>query len=231
MLVAAVRAGRLLTMASKFRYVADVIAAKQLVARGAIGDVVAFENTFASYVDMSGRWNAVPELSGGGVLIDNGTHSVDLVRYLLGPVDEVRAYAANRIQPLAVEDTVHVVVRTRAKAVGSIDLSWSLRKEIPSIVALYGRFGTIEVGWRTSRLRVGDGDWEQFGHGYDKLGAFRAQHENFAAAIRGEEELLIGPIDALASVRVIETAYSALRSDRWFVVEDAAAAARAVNAA
>lgn len=221
MLAAAVETGRLLTMASKFRYVADVVEARRLVQAGTIGDVVAFENTFSSYVDMRGRWNAVPHISGGGVLIDNGTHSVDLIRYLLGPVDQVRAFAAKPIQPLDVEDTVHVAVRTRNLAVGYIDLSWSLRKEIPAIITLYGPGGMIEVGWRTSRIRIGDGAWTAFGNGYDKLAAFRAQHDNFARAIRGEDELAIGPVDALASVQVIEGAYAALRADRWVAVEEA----------
>jgi predicted dehydrogenase len=225
MLTAAAKSGRLLTMASKFRYVADVCRARRLVADGAIGEVVAFENTFSSYVDMAGRWNADPEISGGGVLIDNGTHSVDLIRYLFGPIDEVRAFAAKRIQPLAVEDTVHVAVRTRNLVTGFIDLSWSLRKEIPAIVSLYGARGTIEVGWKSSRVRGSSGDWHVFGNGYDKLAAFRAQHENFAAAIRGDEELAIGPIDALASVHVIESAYAALRADRWVTVREARCAA------
>ena len=232
MLAAAVETGRLLTMASKFRYVADVVEARRLVQAGTIGEVVAFENTFASYVDMRGRWNAMPQISGGGVLIDNGTHSVDLIRYLLGPIDEVRAFAAQTIQPLDVEDTVHIAVRTRSLAVGYIDLSWSLRKEIPAIVTLYGPRGMIEVGWRASRVRVGDGDWTAFGTGYDKLAAFRAQHDNFARAIRGEEELAIAPVDALASVHVIEGAYAALRADRWMAVEEArCSAVRRISAA
>lgn len=231
MLSAATQAGLVITMASKFRYMADLVRARRLLGEGAIGEVVSLENTFASYVDMSGRWNAIPEISGGGVLIDNGTHSVDVIRYLLGPIDEVQASAPMQVQPLAVEDTVHVVVRTRSKAIGVVDLSWSLRKEIPTLVSLYGRLGTIEIGWRSSRIRVGETDWETFGDGYDKLAAFRAQHENFAAAIVGEEELLIGPTDALASVRVIESAYRALRADGWMPVEDALVSVRAGTAA
>ncbi len=218
MLEAADRAGLIVTMASKFRYVEDVVRARALVAAGAIGEVVMFENTFASYVDMRGRWNAQPEVSGGGVLIDNGTHSVDVVRFVLGAIDDVRAFAARPVQPIEVEDTVHLGIRTHDGAVGFIDLSWSLRKEIPAFFTFYGAEGTIEVGWKASRRRSGGNDWEQFGTGYDKLGAFRAQHDNFAAAIRREQQLAIGPLDALASVQVVEAAYVALRTDRWVPV-------------
>ena len=44
---------------------------------------------------------------------------------------------------------------------------------------------------------------------------------NFGGAICGTEELIITPIDAIASVRVIETAYAALRSEKWHQVTPA----------
>ena len=63
-----------------------------------------------------------------------------------------------------------------------------------------------------------ENDWTSIGSGYNKVQAFINQIENFAGAIRGEEELLIKSEDALASVEVIETAYSSLRNMRWQAV-------------
>ena len=48
----------LFTMASKFRYCADVIKAKGILASGILGDVLQFENAFTAKVDMSKRWNS-----------------------------------------------------------------------------------------------------------------------------------------------------------------------------
>lgn len=219
MVEAADEAGVILTMASKFRYVDDVSEAKALIDAGTIGEVVLFENTFTGRVDMRQRWNADPATSGGGVLIDNGTHSVDVIRFFLGPIAEVHAVEGKNVQGLAVEDTARIFVRSTAGVMGSIDLSWSLHKDRSSYVEVYGADGTLQVGWQRSRYRrTGDSDWTSFGRGYDKVGAFRNQLENFCRALHGEEDLRITAVDAIASVAVIEKAYESLRKDHWIAV-------------
>ena len=219
MLKAARKAGVVLTMASKFRYVNDVIKAREVVLSGLLGDIILFENAFASRVDMSGRWNADPNVSGGGVLIDNGTHSVDLMRYFLGPLADVLAVEGKRVQQLPVEDTVRICVRSASGVLGSIDLSWSLNKEQDSYLTVHGSRGTLVVGWKESKYRLhARPEWVVFGSGYDKVQAFRSQLVNFARAIRGEEKLLITPDDALASVQVVAAAYRSLRRSHWTAV-------------
>jgi predicted dehydrogenase len=221
-LSAAQASGVRFTMASKFRYVQDVIKAKSLVESGILGDIILFENTFAGNVDMSGRWNSNPALSGGGVLIDNGTHSVDIIRYFLGPLAEVQAMEGKRIQHLDVEDTCRLFVRSEQGVMGSIDLSWSLNKNSPHYISIYGSNGTVLVGWQESKYRrTSDQEWIDFGQGYNKFAAFTAQIENFCDAIHGEDALRIQPHDAIASVDVIEVAYEAMRQSSWLPIEGA----------
>lgn len=208
-----------LTMASKFRYVDDVIRAKGIVTSGILGEIVLFENSFTSRVDMSSRWNSDIKTSGGGVLIDNGTHSVDLMRYFLGPLAEVQVVEGKRVQGLPVEDTVRIFVRSISGIMGTIDLSWSINKELDSYINIYGSQGTVFVGWKESKYRQSSSrDWIVFGNGYDKIQAFRNQIRNFCKSIVGEETLLINAEDALASVEVIEASYAALRRNRWLTV-------------
>jgi predicted dehydrogenase len=208
-----------LTMATKFRYVDDVVRAKSIVASGILGEIVLFENAFTSRVDMSTRWNSNPAISGGGVLIDNGTHSVDLMRYFLGPLADLQAVEGKRSQGLAVEETVHIFVRSTSGVMGAIDLSWSINKELDSFLNIYGSHGSVSVGWKESRYRQSSSrDWVVFGKGYDKVAAFTNQIDNFSRAIVGEESLLVTAEDALASVEVIEAAYAALRENRWTAV-------------
>lgn len=208
--------GTVLTMASKFRHVDDVRKAKTIIDAGEIGEVVLFENMFTANVDMRDRWNSNPDISGGGVLIDNGTHSVDIMRFFLGPLAELQVIEGKRLQCPAVEDTVKIFVRSQDGILGDIDLSWSINKEQANYINLYGSKGTVQVGWKESRYRkTGGKDWNVFGNGYDKVQAFVDQLENFVSSIHGEAELVVRPADALASVAVIETAYEAMNSSRW----------------
>lgn len=220
MQAAAEKAGVILTMGSKFRYAEDVVKAKSIVASGILGEVILFENAFTSRVDMSNRWNANPEISGGGVLIDNGTHSVDIMRYFLGPLEEVQVVEGIRVQGLPVEDTVRIFVKSTGGVMGNIDLSWSLNKELESYIRIYGSQGTISVGWKESKYRQSSSsDWIVFGNGYNKVQSFRSQINNFAKAILGEEALLITVEDALASVEVIEAAYASLHRYHWTAIK------------
>jgi len=210
----------LLMMASKFRYVEDIIWAKSLIASGILGEIVLFENVFCSHVDMKNRWNSNRELAGGGVLIDNGSHSIDIARFLLGPLVKVQAEKGRNVQGLEVEDTAHIYFKTHLDTQGVIDLSWSIHKERDSYVEIFGTQGVLSIGWKTSKYRQSETlKWVEFGTGYDKLGAFKRQLENFVASIKGRENPLITSIDGLESVRAIEASYKSMDKDKWVVVD------------
>ena len=227
MITAAEKAGVQFTMASKFRYCDDVIKAKGILASGVLGDVLQFENAFTAKVDMSKRWNSDAEISGGGVLIDNGTHSVDIIRYFLGGIDSVLVVDSGGTQGLSVDENVKMFAKTKDNVTASVDLTWGINKELPYFISIYGSNGTLHIGWRESKYKINSSpDWTVFGKGYDKVASFKGKIENFANALRGKEELLIKPADALASVQVIDAAYRSMRQNLWQPVVEKAFAAK-----
>jgi predicted dehydrogenase len=150
------------------------------------------------------------------VLIDNGSHSVDIVRYLAGPVETLLAVNGKRSQQLEVEDTSRLLLKTEDGTMASVDISWSIHKESPYYIHIYGTEGTLEVGWKGSRYRESEKlDWVAFGTGYDKLQAVGAQLANFVDVIAGKAQPLISAEDAIESVRVIQCAYRTAEKHQW----------------
>ncbi|MFP7754075.1 Gfo/Idh/MocA family protein [Thermodesulfobacteriota bacterium B35] len=207
------------TMASKFRFCDDVVRAKSIIDSGLLGEILLLENAFTAHVNMAGRWYSDPKISGGGVLIDNGTHSVDIIRYLLGPISQVQVVEGKRVQHLDVEDTVQIFARTDSGALCTVDLSWTFNKELDTFIQIYGSQGTVRVGWQESKYRQPNSDWIGFGTGYNKMDCFKNMLINFCNSITGKELSRIGPADALASVQVIESAYKSLGSVNWIAIE------------
>jgi predicted dehydrogenase len=210
--------GTLVAMASKFRWVDAIVQARALLASGAAGVPLGLEIAFASFTDMRGRWNAEREVAGGGVLIDNGSHALDLARWFVGPLVEIEASEGPRPQGLAVEETVRLTARSRAGALAGIDLSGSLDRG--SDVYLTGSEGVVLVGWEGGRRRGRGEGWTHFGSPYRKLTALGLQLVDFARAVRGEAASLVTPLESVASVVAVEAAYAALRSGRRTAIHE-----------
>lgn len=220
MVEAADKHGVFITMASKYRFVDDIVKAKGIIESGILGDVVLCEITFCSRVDMQNRWPSNPEVSGGGVLIDNGTHAVDLARYLVGPIARVQALHGPRVQKIPVEDTSMLFFESFSGVWGRVDLSWRIHKESESYINVYGSDGTLYIGWKQSRYRQSErNNWVLFGTGYNKLDAFVKQYRHFIECARGRAKPIIDAVDSLESVRIIEIAYASSRMDKWMEVK------------
>jgi predicted dehydrogenase len=210
----------ILMMASKFRYVEDIIRARSIIYSGMLGKMHFYENYFCSKLDMRQRWNSNPEISGGGVMIDNGPHAVDIVRYLLGPINKVFAHENDRSADLVVEDTVNLSFITDKNIMGSIKLSWSLDQDRPHFIELNGTEGALKIGWKHSAYQHnGHPEWVCFGVGYNKIDAIKKQLNNFVSTLRGSDRPLINQEEAFASLAVIEAAYRSLKSGQWVDVE------------
>jgi predicted dehydrogenase len=213
MAAAAADAGVQLGMATKFRSCADVERACALIANGRIGALRHVEVAFTSQVDMTNRWNSDPAVSGGGVIIDNGTHAVDLVRLVAGPITEVLAVEHTRPTALAVEDSATLHLRTVDGVDATIDLSWAVDKSLPMFLRLYGADGEVRVGWRESAWRRHGADWHDLGSGYAKVSAMGGALRAFCRQLRSAPTAT--PADAVAAADVIDACYASIRCGGW----------------
>ncbi len=206
-------------LATKFRHVPELQKARQLMADGAVGEPLTFRIEFAGPVDMSQRWNSDPSFSGGGVLIDNGSHALDLTRFLFSAIDNVMAVSLKAVQKLQVEDSALLLVSTEGGVTGKIMLSWSMKPADQDYVVIQGSKGQITVGWKESWLR-GDGQAPQkIGSGYDKNDSHRRMMTMFRDFALGEGPGWISEEEALSSALVTDAAYQSMRSERWVKVE------------
>jgi predicted dehydrogenase len=212
---AAEKRGVTFTMATKFRFLPTVAHARDVIAAGEIGDVIAFENTFSSHADMSARWNVVEQISGGGVVADNLPHSADIVRYLLGPITDVFAARGRHVRGTAVEGDAYVLMKLASGALGVVQLSWSYDRGDDDFFSAYGS-GCLKIGWNGMRYRTArESDWMGIRHEYDKADALRAQIDNFARVVRGLEPPEVTTEELLAGTRVVMAACRSLVTERW----------------
>ena len=208
--------GTLLVTAYKFRFFENVLWAKQLIDDGKLGDVIFARNIFAGYIDMSESWFSKKEISGGGVMIDNGVHAVDLLRFLFGEVVGVFAVARNAGRPLEVEDSCHLMLSMSSCTWASVDLSWVVGGS-RNILEINGTKGFIEAWWDGATFTPVSGEQIQFVSSGDPVLAdpFAAQLDWFIDSARGEREPRATAMDGLAALEVIEHAYALSAAPAW----------------
>jgi UDP-N-acetyl-2-amino-2-deoxyglucuronate dehydrogenase len=98
-----------------------------------------------SYYD-SAKWRGTWEFD-GGALMNQASHYVDLVDWLVGPVESVQAYVATLARHIQVEDTATVGVRWRSGALGSINVTMLTHsKNLEGSITIIGEKGTVRIG-------------------------------------------------------------------------------------
>lgn len=123
-------------------------ALKQLVQQGRLGQI-----TYAGgyvpwwrsqqYFD-EGGWKGTRKFDGGGALMNQGAHTVDLLQWLVGQkVRQVTAFAATLAHKIEVEDVVSAALEFENGAIGTLFASTAMFPGLPSRVELGGTGGTV----------------------------------------------------------------------------------------
>jgi predicted dehydrogenase len=89
------------------------------------------------------RWRGTWRLDGGGALMNQGIHTVDLVQWFFGPVARVHAATATRLHKIEVEDTAAAVLEFASGALGTIEAGTSIYPGYDRRVEVTGSEGTV----------------------------------------------------------------------------------------
>jgi UDP-N-acetyl-2-amino-2-deoxyglucuronate dehydrogenase len=90
-----------------------------------------------------GNWRGTWEMDGGGALMNQGIHGVDLLRYLMGPIKSVSAHARTLSRKIAVEDTAVAILEFQNGALGVIEATTSVYPGSTRHLEINGERGTI----------------------------------------------------------------------------------------
>ena len=208
MVAAAELAGTIFQTAFCHRFHGPIIGLKQLIDEGALGEPVAFRNRFGGHPrGIERSWFVQPEISGGGVLLDNGVHSVDLFRHLCGEVASATARTRTVLPGLRVEDTVALLLVATGGAIGTIELSYAAPVS-DNVVIVYGTAGQGVVDYDAGELRYRrevDTAWTR--EPAAPPDRFQREIEHFLRCVRTGERPRVDGRDGLRALEVIAEAY------------------------
>src|SRR5829696_2647022 len=236
--------GRRVAVVSQHRFDAATQAVHEALARGKFGRLTSGSADVRwwrsqSYYD-SGGWRGTWELDGGGVLINQAIHSIDLLQWLMGQVVEVTAYtgliAHERIE---VEDTAVAILKFAGGALGTIVATTSAYPGLTSRISVHGDRGSAIIdddelvyfhaaGVEQEGKSYGGGEnqaWQVMqkygevasgsGTGADPGGlsmAHRDQIMDFVEAIREDREPSINLEDGRKPLAIIQGIYESART-------------------
>jgi predicted dehydrogenase len=181
-----------------------------------------------AYYDSAG-WRGTWALDGGGALMNQSIHTIDLLQWFAGPIVELHAFAGNLLhERIEVEDTAVAVVQYRSGAMGTIVGSTAMWPGNALEIRLAGEHGAVWLRgsdlmqWEFADRHASDARirrrFAAAPVGAPQGGAtdpraissegHRQQFENFVRGLRGQEPLLVDGVEARKAVEIILGIYA-----------------------
>jgi predicted dehydrogenase len=170
------------------------------------------------------RWRGTWALDGGGALMNQGVHTVDLLLWLLGDVERVQARTATLFHAIEVEDTAAAVLEFASGAVGLLEATTAAYPGYPRRLELTGTEGTVTVEHDrivAADLRVpvdglasgqGDANLSASSPLVSDVSGHRAVLQDFLQAIETGGHPFCDGREARRSVALVEAIYRAART-------------------
>ena len=133
--------------------------AREIVASGAMGRLIHLQSTmYVAQLFRTGEgWRYDPKFSGGGVLITQNSHLVDLLLWIFGPVTHVTGHV-KRWHSKEVDDFAHAILEFKSGLTGYMDTSWSIRhhRTVDISIHVHGENGNLLISDDDVRLFLDD---------------------------------------------------------------------------
>ncbi len=140
------RAGVQVRVGFNHRYHRAFRAAREIVGRGELGELMFLRARYGhgGRVGYDREWRADPARSGGGEMIDQGVHLIDLARFFLGDFTEVTGFAHTYFWDMPVDDNGFLLLKTARKQLAFLHASCTEWKNTFSF-ELYGKTGKLHI--------------------------------------------------------------------------------------
>lgn len=128
------------------RYHPSLLKALELCRSGVLGDLMFLRGRYGhgGRIGYDQEWRADPRLSGGGELIDQGVHLIDLSRVFLGEFAEVQGQAHTYFWDMPVDDNAFLLLQTEKRQTAFLHVSCTEWKNLFSL-EVYGRNGKLHM--------------------------------------------------------------------------------------
>ncbi len=160
--------GRKLAVISQHRFDAATMQVGSLVEQEAFGRLVLGNAIIPwwrsqKYYD-SGAWRGTWEFDGGGVLMNQSIHSIDLLQWLMGPVKSIYAYTDTLVHRMETEDAAVAILRFVNGAIGTIAATTGAYPGVSTHIEIFGDRGSARIeNDRLSYLHLARDDQAEVG--------------------------------------------------------------------
>ena len=217
------RTGKFLTVISQLRFSPDVIKLKNFIQDGAFGKITLCTLSMKYYRSQeyyaSSPWKGTKKFDGGGALMNQGIHGIDLLQYIVGDVKEVQGQVRTLSHAIEVEDTAVATVEFECGALGVIQGSSCCYPGFERKIEIHGDKGYAILVENSIEKMMIDGEQvcveltqSEVNTASDptalECGPHRRQMINLLNAIEGKEQLLIDGNEGKKAVSVIEKIYN-----------------------
>ncbi len=205
---------------SQLRFSPAVQAVKKALEEGRFGQIVSASLSMKYWREpeyyASSGWRGTWTMDGGGALMNQGIHGVDLLQYLVGPVKNLRAMCKTQYHKIETEDSAAAVLNFTNGAVGTLEGYTACYPGYPRRIEICGTNGSVILEEDTILRWDLQGDPPEIeSHGSASASdpaaisciGHKKQLHNMVNAIRGKEALLVDAVEGRKPVEIILAIY------------------------